>query len=177
LKNFNEGSGNPYATLFTAPAGTTNIPDPTALAGEDTRAELVRYEIDIDGNRVAGTTELVAEYAVDLSVRSLMVDTAAIPGTGLTKLVRDTNTALFDQYLDEPTLGAAGVNKYNSERVRSLQVRLVVRTREGDRAVGLTVPGSPNEIARVAIPNTNLFARARTLQSDVSLPNHAGVLW
>src|SRR5216684_313969 len=46
-----------YASLFTKSAGAP---------GEDTRFELVRVELDADGNEMENTLELVAEYAVDL---------------------------------------------------------------------------------------------------------------
>lgn len=174
LRTFNENGSNPYATLY-SPAASASIPDPTALPGENTRFELVRYETLPNGNRVAGTTELVSEYGVDLKVKSLMADNNAVVGSTLTRVTPEANSDLFDQLTGLPSMGAASIARWNSERIRSLHIRLVVRSRDADRDQTLTF--TDGQVGRVAIPNTTLFARARTLQSEITLPNHTGVLW
>ena len=150
-----------YAKLFTLSA---------AAPGENQRTELVRIELDAAGAPIAGTQELVAEYAVDLRFGL----------TGITGVVGSN-----------PTVGAIPAGQFtafagtagNAQRLRAVRARLSVRSREPDReanvgigptvAAGLyrfmVVPAQPGVPAQ--------FARVRTFQADIALHNHTRILW
>jgi hypothetical protein len=109
--------------------------------------------------------ELVAEYAVDFRVGVGAVSSA--PSSEPTLVQLDEGDSGFQTYTTTPSAGGT------PQRLRSLRVRLSVRSREGDRdersfAGGLYRVGLG---ANGAAP----FARVRTLQADVMLNNNANV--
>jgi hypothetical protein len=176
-----------YAALY---------PNPPPVATDDavsnparSRHELVRTEIGVDDAPI-GPNEVVAEYAVDLRFGAT-VDTANIPpfpmpGTYvhtpvLTTLdVGDTNLYQYTRTASQ------SVAVQGPERIKSLRVRLSVRSREGDRETDVpssllpvtlqnSTPGAGG-IYRYQLSN-GTFARVRTLQSEISLLNQAEVFW
>jgi hypothetical protein len=132
--------------------------------GEATRTELVRQELDAAGTDLetlgANTTELVAEYAIDLSFSV----TAWLQASNQL-LDMQPGTANFDAIFNTNLLIAA------PQRVRAVRVRLSVRSREADRDVGL-----PNGLYRFKLPD-GAWARVRTFQADIALPNQLDVRW
>jgi hypothetical protein len=162
-------SGNTsYEPLFSARAGAL---------GESTRTELVRAELNpadpagtallsIDG--ATPVQELIAEYAMDLDLEPSVVTQGSNP-TVSHVLANNANFANFT--------GTGAL----LQRIRSVRVRLSVRSREGDR--GANVPSGASDVApglyRVLIGDEGgpRFARVRTLQADVHLANNAGVWW
>jgi hypothetical protein len=159
-----------YAALFAARSG---------LLGEDTRTELVRAEMDpsdpagtalLTIGAAAAVQELVAEYAVDLDFEPTVVNSALPAPDPTLGHVLSTDTG-FPNYVGTGTL---------VQRIRAVRVRLSVRSREGDREANVgTSPDVSPGLYRVWIGNqrTDRFARVRTLQADVQLPNLAGVTW
>jgi prepilin-type N-terminal cleavage/methylation domain-containing protein len=147
--------------------------------GDDTRRELVRVELDHDGKEVADSLELVAEYAVDLkfglSVISGFKTTDNVDPAVVQFPIGDAKNY---EYTYEPS-SSSPVNDKAPHRVRSVRVRLAVRSREGDRAANIQAPSSapPGTIFRYAIAGTTTFARARTLIADINLPNLASLTW
>jgi len=144
-----------------APLWTSSAPAP----GEATRTELVREELDKDGVAIETgtdlTTELVAEYAVDLGFSV----TAQLVGANEAVDIQPGSpnfTNIFD-----PTPANIG----NPQRVRAVRVRLSVRSREGDREAAI-----PGGLYRFKLPDGD-WARVRTFQADVALPNQADVRW
>lgn len=144
-----------FTPLFNASAGAP---------GEATRTELVRQEIGANGAVVEAvgdlTTELVAEYAVDLSfsvTAQLTVGAnAAIdiqPGTGNFTTVFPASAA------------SVGI----PQRVRAVRARLSVRSREGDREAAIA-----GGLYRFQLPDGG-WARVRTFQADIGLPNQEDV--
>lgn len=127
-----------------------------AVTGENSRTELVRVELDANDNEIPGTTELVAELAVDLKF-------------GVT-----TSTQGFNPALNSLPFGVAAVGTTPSELIRAVQVRLATRTRVPDRDVSLSAGAQPYRFAVAPKPLTPRFARIRSLYTNVSLPNHAG---
>lgn len=141
-----------------------------ALTGDDGRTELVRVELDQDGNERAETRELVAEYAVDLRFGLTMATAGAAP-----VLSRLPIPMTPEQYaLASDATNPAAI----PERIRAVQVRLAVRARAADRDVDLP-PGPDGRRYRFLIPGIPApnYARLRTLYADVALPNQAGVNW
>ncbi len=144
-----------WAPLFAASAGAP---------GETTRTELVREELNAQGQVIAGSLDVVAEYAVvlDLTVSGQLV--ASVPG-----LVRsnpgDGNFTTFFQ---------PSASGDRPQGVRSVRVRLGVRSREADRPANIT---GGTGVYRFKVGTNDGWARVRNFQADVSLPNQMGVQW
>ena len=165
---------NTYATMFAKEQGAL---------GESDRTELVRVEQDINGDAIAGTEELVAEYAVDLNVTvtavtGILNPTSPNPDPTLATIV--PTMAQFATFTGS-TYGTAST----PELIRSVRVRLGVRSREPDRKTDLD-GGAGNALFRFKVgdpPGTQFleppdtFARVRTFQADVALHNQSDVLW
>ncbi len=140
---------------------------------EATRRELIREELDLDGNAVADSLELVAEYAVDLDFSLLVAASRTAP---LTR-VAGANVGTFAGNVQ--TLGAAN----GPQQIRAVHAWLSVRSQEADRTTTLALPSTapgPN-LLRISVHPTNAalppFARVRTLQSTIFLANQARATW
>ena len=139
---------------------------------ESTRRELIREEINLNGNPIDGTLELISEYVVDLGF-SLFVSPT---NTSLTA-VTPANVPL---YAGVPGTLAAG---QGPQRIRAVRAWLSSRSQEADRNAQVpytpAVPGPP--LLRMSLDPTNRnlppFARVRTLQSTVALNNQASIPW
>jgi len=147
-----------YAPLFNADAGTVGPFD-------NDRTELVRVERDADGTPIAGTLELVAEYAVDFQLSF----TAWNNGVLTTIAPDNTNFATYF-----PT---SETSPANVQWLRALRARLSVRSREADR--GSDVDTSLSGLYRIGLgpSGTAPFARVRTFQADIALHNHGRTQW
>ena len=169
-KMVDDGDTSPYNALFAARTGTY---------GETERTELVRGELDpahASGTALLTGTpeELVAEYAVDFELEPTAVTTAPGPDPTLTQL--PSSNAAFATYT-----GATGT----AQRIRSVRVRLGVRTREGDRQANVpasadVAPGTYRVLLGTegsGVYAQERWARIRTLQADVVLNNLSGVNW
>ena len=145
------------------------------ISGDDDRTELVRYEINAtDGGIVPGTVELIAEYAVDLRFGGTVASAVVNGATAAQTLVRFTPGAsniFTDTWAYAPTTKAG---QAGPERIRSLQVRLAIRSRLADREQPL--PGPAGSLYRFQLANGK-YARVRTLQAEAALPNQTGVFW
>jgi type II secretory pathway pseudopilin PulG len=178
LRNLsNSPQGAPGAQTATAKTNYASLYTNSANApGEAGRTELVRVEQDVTGTAIEGTEEITAEYAVDLGFQATAVTilgccdptvTAIAPGT--------TAFATF-------TGDAFDVNVF-PERLRSLRVRLGVRSRESDRPADIgsdADAGADRGLYRFNIGSgvgTDTFARVRTFQADVALYNQLDVIW
>lgn len=156
-----------HAAVF---ADSANIPN------EAGRVELVRYEVDTAGGEIAGTQELVAELAVDLAFG---ITSATFP-------TNDGNQELnvtLPNAADVTTIAGDTTGGAQPQRVRSVRARLSVRSREGDRS-GNVVPSTtvaPGLYRIALIPGAAVaeqrYARVRTLQADIALPNQMGAAW
>lgn len=142
----------------------------------EVRTELVRREILIGVNdnlqlHLDPATEIVAEFAVDLRFGAWVDE----PGkAGLTYLAPST-PALSDRMLVQTGTYTVGPTT-GPETIRSLSVRLVVRSREVDRSQDL--PPNPLDggfMHRYSMGDGGAYARARTLLADVALMNQRGL--
>jgi len=155
LQNSTQGAA--WKPLFDASKGAP---------GESARTELVRDQLDSTGTPIAGTTDVVAEYAVDLSFSVLgQLNPGTNSATAPLLTQATAGTTAFAQYY------AANSQGDFPELVRSVHVRLSVRSREADRA-GI-IPGG---FYRFQV-DANSAARVRTFQADVALLNQTGVQW
>lgn len=157
----------------TAIAGYKNLFTNSADApGEAGRTELTRVELNINGQVIEGTEEIVAEYAVDLNLQL----TAVTSTTGCC----DPNLGLLSP-ADPlfPTFTGPVFNTLNTpELIRSVRVRLGVRSREADRNTNIANPANQGVFRFNVGPDLpEPFARVRTFQADVVLHNQADILW
>ena len=158
--------GDPiYGSMVNPPVDMTAAQK--TATGDVGRTELTRTEIDAFDAVVS--TELVAEYAVDLKFGLTIYD-----GTPrvLSRLPIPMTAA---DYANAGDVAIAGT----PERIRAVQVRLSTRSRAPDRGVALPA-GPDGRLSRFLI-DTSLpppaYARMRTLYADISLPNQAGIPW
>jgi hypothetical protein len=150
-------------------------------AWEAGRTELVREELRVDGTPIdtapEKTQEIVAEYAVDLKFGLTVV-------TGTTRTANQNEpTALTTYPFDDVRIAAVAGNPaaagFAPQRIRAVRARLSVRSRVPDRQAAI-VGQSGTAVApgfyRMEL-TPGVFARVRTLQADVALPNHGGITW
>jgi hypothetical protein len=154
---------------------------------EATRRDLVREELDVQGDPIEGTRELVAEYAVDLDF-SLLVERSR------TASLERVTGAATDAFAGDPSSAALAVT--GPQMIRGVQTWLSVRSQEADRHVALeletsganttrlrvNVVSGANESAEEVEADEWLlrepdYARVRTLQSTISLNNQVNLTW
>jgi hypothetical protein len=162
IRNLKAAALNRFRPLF----------DTAATApGDEQRLELVRVELDAQGNEIADTLELVAEYAVDLKFGLTVVSGFRTPSDPDITSFPVGDSRVYDYAFDVAANTAAG-----PERIRAVRARLVIRSREADRTENIAAP-TPGNIFRYGLAGDAGFARARTLTADIQLPNLAGVSW
>jgi hypothetical protein len=165
IRDVQHHSQGGYAPLY---AGTAQAP------GDENRLELIRVELDIDGNEIDGTLEIVAEYAVDLKFGLTVVSNSyGANGLDPSLTVYDLGSGDVRDYagdVTQPTSATKG-----PEKIRSVRARMSVRSREGDRRSSIDTDGGV--LFRYAMPDGISFARMRTVTADIALPNLAGVAW
>jgi prepilin-type N-terminal cleavage/methylation domain-containing protein len=140
---------------------------------ENTRRELVREELDVDGSPDPSTLELIAEYAVDLDFSLLVAANESDP------LLRVSGGGVATYAGNVEGLPTGN----GPQLVRAVHAWLSVRSQEADRTNGLaltTTAAGPN-LLRISVNPTDVtqppFARVRTLQSTITLPNQMRVTW
>jgi hypothetical protein len=143
---------------------TPAVPDPAKF-------DLMRSYVDgVNGNVIADTSELVAEYAVDL-------DFAFSVDTSVNNLIPNVVTYGFEDPADNNpwalnvnTAGVAAVQ--GPQRIRAVRARVVTRTAQADRNVTIPVGNYASQefMYRYQLDATD-YARARTIVTQVALPN------
>lgn len=131
---------------------------------EVARTELVRVELAADGSEVAGSLELLTEYAVDLKF-------------GVTREIPQNPPADVPFLQQEPigdpdvyTVAAPPLAGGTPEHIRSVQVRLTTRATRADRQVDINPTGNGG-LLRFSLGINRGYARVRTLVSDIALVN------
>lgn len=156
-----------YGPLVAPP---TLAADTMTMAGYAGRTELVRREVDVLGATVAGTTSLVAEFAVDLEFGITVACGTNPPPAAGTACNQDLNAvpadpspepslvrtpidhaSLVPAFLD-PTSGAA----QKAQRITGVQVRLSTRAPAPDRKYRLE-DESQNQIGNAALGRRGRF--------------------
>jgi prepilin-type N-terminal cleavage/methylation domain-containing protein len=146
--------------------------------------DLMRTYLDATDTPVLATSEVVAEYAVDLKL-AFSVDTTTLsdqfPSVTTLAFSDTTNGTKWGQDVTKSNPFVANVGP---QRIRSARVRLVTRAAQPDRTVSVAVP-SPAGLATdfmyrycvnsspscATSDGTLRWARARTVTAEVSLPN------
>ncbi len=155
----------------------------TTLAADGNASfNLVRQRLDFSGNAVPGVSpEIIAEYAVDLKFGITYMNPTAAPYTYRTLVadMDDTASAATINQVTGQTLYAAGTA--GPQHVRSVRYRLAVRTSLPDRDQNLPT-GNAGYLARYCVDGSaaatcRKWSRVRTVVSEVSLQNQAGMSW
>lgn len=147
--------------------------------GDESRTELVRREILVSNDDPGeldqdDSAEIVAEYAVDLRLGLW----ATNPGTGMVYI--PPSSAAINTRMTVDSSYVPGMAPSGPESVRSVALRLAVRSREIDRRenTDLTNPALDGGLMfRYEMPSNAGYARVRTLLADVTLPNQGGEAW
>jgi prepilin-type N-terminal cleavage/methylation domain-containing protein len=164
---------SPVATVDPEPAQDQSIlagQPLTPLTPDATKYDLMRSYVDAFGNVVASTSEIVAEYAVDLAF-AFSVDTSIIDKAPNVITYGFEDPADNDPWAKDVNL--AGVTATQGpERIRVVRARIVTRTAQPDRnvAIGVTNYGSQAFMYRYQLDATD-WARARTMVTQVALSN------
>jgi hypothetical protein len=143
---------------------------------DDARTDLVREELDVKGNPIDGTREIIAENVVDLKFGVTVAQ--SFTGTSVNQLatfVPETAQDLVYQWAGNVSNAGA-----LPERIEALRVRMSIRSREPDRETDITSGGSvaPGLYRfKLTKDGKTQYARVRTLQADVALNNQMGVSW
>lgn len=125
------------------------------------RTELIREELDPDGEVFEGTEELIAEYAVDLHFEITVQSNPA------NALLRVENADLYT-WAGDPEQRLAG---RGPQFVRTIHSWLSVRSRVADRDANITVAAGPKYRIGLGAAGGAPFARVRTIQSRTALHN------
>lgn len=162
--------------------GPLVAPIAPAQTGDGSRTELVRSELDeTDTPFPAGgakAPELIAEYAVDLKfgIEVGIMD----PVTNAVTTTRHPITLPEDPIVYSTAadvLNGGGTPQF----IRSVQVRLATRARAPDRTeplaidLGVTPDGRLGRFVLGGVGGNTRYARVRTLNTDVFLPNQASL--
>ena len=163
--------------------------DYRVVGADENRTELVRNEVlfleeddGAGGTQLSAFTvpEIVAEFAVDLRVGVWTTSNLIAGGVtrgGVTYYPPGSAAATTTLPVGE---GDALTPVTGPTAIRSLDLRLVVRSREADRAEEIDSTTNPlasdGFMFRAPMPN-NRWARARTLTANVTLMNHRGDAW
>jgi type II secretory pathway pseudopilin PulG len=191
ISGFGERSTvNPVMTVqweITAQAGAID-PEPAQYAGlggaaaAATKYDLMRSYVDANGVIVPDTSEIVAEYAVDLSF-AFSVDTGTALNPNILTFPFDTPAS--NNLWGQPKIPP--VPNQGPQRIRSIRARLVTRTAVPDRSVNILVAptnyGTQEFAYRYCVLANGCaansagalqWARTRTITTEVALPNQAG---
>jgi type II secretory pathway pseudopilin PulG len=184
--NFIRYEIRPDAAALSGAGGAAPVAADSELAiFEQTRTDLYRYEVDIDGAPI-GAAELVSEYAVDLRFAVGVLQTAGAAGAGTS-----TGLAMFDETDRNAraaftgalalTAGGNAGDIGHPEDIVLVRARLSVRSQMPDRYGGIPDGAGVSSgfyrmwLADRAVPGSSkqreYWARVRTLQADVSLRN------
>lgn len=152
-----------------------------AATTDATKYDLMRTLLDATGNLIPSTSEIVAEYAVDLAF--------AFTGDSGTNLVPAVPTKITSCAFDDTGCNTAWAQRVSSvfaagqgpERIRSIRARIMTRTQQTDRNVTIplspaqyTTPPSQQFMYRYYISTaTPTYARVRTVTTEVALPNQS----
>lgn len=148
---------------------------PHDVPADDYKYDLVRRELDSAGSVIAGTEEIVAEYAVDLGFAFSADTSLPMAGSGWippTLSVYAFGASDNDSVAANVTVPVAGANP-RPHRIRSVRYRLSTRSREPDRHAQITATGPM--LARYSVGGS--FARVRSVTGEVVLQNQQGVRW
>lgn len=148
---------------------------------DDTKYDLVRSYVDANsGQVIASTTEIVAEYAVDLKFGfSVETGTTLLPSIVTYPLEDESDNDLWAQDVSLQ----AQPSTTGPQRIRSVRARIATRTALADRALNVPVPGlAGSYLYRYCLLNACVdpnpqnilqYARVRTVVTEAAMPNQS----
>lgn len=146
------------------------------LAGSGDDLRLLRREIDFRTGALTtptyiGAPEVVAERAVDLQFGMTYVNGPNVNPQAGSLVTLDLGHGTIPSIArDVTTVGALG-----PQHIRAVRARLSVRSREGDREA--TIPAATGAALYRYELAGGTFARVRSTDADIFLPNFAEVIW
>ncbi|MGD0674163.1 MAG: hypothetical protein ABSC94_02015 [Polyangiaceae bacterium] len=183
---------NPVQTVHWAITTTSNEPlqyqnallTQTGDGGVDpTKYDLVRSYYDALHQPVVATTEVIAEYAADLK---FAFSVAAVPPTPVSAQATAPTITTYAFGDPQNAVVASAVAPNGTaipQRIRSIRARIVTRTGQADRTafIGVQPASTESYLYRYCVvaggcaagSTTAQWAQARTLTTEVSLPNQA----
>ncbi|HEY2510374.1 MAG TPA: type II secretion system protein [Polyangiaceae bacterium] len=165
--------------------------------GDSTKYDLTRQYLDFKGNALAASKEVVGEYVADLkfafTVDNTNLTTGNFPSSTASSQVvlsledSTTNAAVAGDVTKETinapttslTPAQTDLSGPQPQRIRSVRVRLVTRAETPDRGEPLDAGAGylyrycTATSASGCVAGANVFARTRTLITEVALPNQA----
>jgi type II secretory pathway pseudopilin PulG len=158
-----------------------------AAAVDPNKYDLVRSYVDATGTIIPQTSEVVAEYAVDLkfafSVEGSLVKPPTPPQPTMLTLAFDDPTN--QTWADDVYKVQGGANM--PQRIRIVRARIATRTAQPDRTVNVPVANVGVQAfmyrycmtagACTTQDGTLRWARVRTITTEVSLANQAGAFY
>jgi hypothetical protein len=160
------------------------IADPMAANGP--KYDLTRQYVDAHGAPITSTKEVVAEYAVDLKFAFTIDDTSDSTGNYSAGGASPLQVYSFEDPTSNQAVGndpvTIATGSDGPQRIRSVRVRLTTRVATPDRSEPLDAgtdylyrycTASTGDASAECIAGNPVFARTRTLISEVSLPNQA----
>jgi Tfp pilus assembly protein PilW len=146
-----------------------------------TKYDLLRSYVGANGNVIPQTSEVVAEYAVDLKLAFSVDNTTqgALAPSIVTYAFEDTHNAAWAYDVSTKAASTTG-----PQRIRSVRARIVTRAAQADRTVNVPVTNygaqpflyryCVNATPSCATSDATLrWARGRTVTTEVSLPNQS----
>lgn len=133
------------------------------VTGDQSRMALVRRELNGIGGIVANSSEVVADYLVDLNFSGRVANNLARPN--------ELTPMRFDEQ----------IGNVAKNRVRSLGIRMTTRSRYADREGAPVAPNEDQPLVKFEVfdataTNRFRFARVRTMFSEVSISNLMGAV-
>ena len=189
--------------LTSAPLEAVSQPQFAAISNivqsgqiDPNKYDLMRSYVDVYGHVIKATSEIVAEYAVDLDF-AFTVDSSLVGATQpqlLSFAFEDHSNTNWAPDVSLETSGASPPVNIGAQRIRSVRLRLVTRTALPDRVANVPVPNQfagasgPEEymyrycapLPGQPLPNCTTvdgslkWARTRTVTTEVALPNNSG---
>ncbi len=121
--------------------------------------DLMRSYVDVFGNVIKATSEIVAEYAVDLDF-AFTVDRSLVGATQPNMVsfsFEDNNNTMWAQDVSTQTSGGSPPVNIGAQRIRSVRLRLVTRT------------ALPDRVANIAVSNLTAGAASRSTCTATAL--------
>jgi Tfp pilus assembly protein PilW len=168
------------------------LPTQTPTGGADlTKYDLVRTFLDIGRQEIPSTSEVVAEYVVDLKLAVSAAGTLVQAPNQQATAVDITSYAFgaTENRTIAAAITAPGGGGGVPQRIRSVRARLVTRAGQADRTAIIAPPATGGTtdgyLYRYCVlpggctsnGTTYQYARARTLTTEAALPNQARIFY
>ena len=143
------------------------------VTGDDTRTELIRSELMPDNTVMAGSEQLITEFAVGMRFGLTALTITSQPDAPVLERFAIADPTPNAQIFT--VAGPADDATSRPEAIRSVQVRLSTRSRAPDRPTALPgQAGKPYRFYVSTAKGADRYARVRTLEREFNLLNMKG---